>query len=189
MDTKCLKGKHAALYYYGREHLYVNIAYKIKEAQKSNGKVLLCMDHSDYNELLSILKKEFSYPINNVEFLDIRYMIELSKLNYEQFKVGFKNLASNSKKQGYQTTCVIGLCSAFINVASLNEFLEFEEKITEALENIQLNIICAYDIEDYINDRNTIGEEAIIRSRVDHKYLYTNFRYADMKKELNNIRI
>ncbi len=184
MDNQCLKGKHAAFYYYGRDHLYVNMAYKIREAQKSNEKILLCMDHNDYNSLLSILKNEFPYPINNVEFLDVIDIIEASKLCNEKFLMILKNLISNSQNQGYESTCIVGLCSLFINETSLANFFEFEENITEALENIQLNVICAYDIEDYMNNRNAIDEKVMMSSRVNHKYLYTNFSYVKMKEVL-----
>ena len=50
------EGGHSAFYYYGTEHLFVNLYKYIKDGIRKNEQNFVCMEKDLYNKLLNLLE-------------------------------------------------------------------------------------------------------------------------------------
>lgn len=146
-------GTHSTFYYYGNQHLFINMYFYIIEGIKNNELIYLFMEEVIYNELLEFLKSN-NLSLEHIKFKNVRKLIKgnredgLGGLKEEIRKIGL-----DDEVQKYSGIRWIGQPSCAIRNNSEREFLEFEKNLTEALCNVNASLLCIYDAYDYMHER------------------------------------
>lgn len=68
-------GTHSTFYYYGNQHLFINMYFYIIEGLKNNELIYLFMEGSIYNELLEFLKSN-NVSLEHVKFKNVKELIK-----------------------------------------------------------------------------------------------------------------
>lgn len=165
-------GTHATFYYYGNQHLFINMYFYILEGIKNNELIYLFMEEIIYNELLEFLKSN-NVSLEHIKFKNVR---ELIKGNREHGLKGLKEeiqkIGLDDEVQKYSGIRWIGQPSCAIRNNSEREFLEFEKNLTEALCNVNASLLCIYDAYDYMHERKFISGTVIKESLDTHNYIF-----------------
>lgn len=173
MKNKNFFGVHSSFYYFGFDHLYINMKEYIDDSISRNEYVSFIVNRKIYNDIMDItgISEKNSSQISN-----IYKIIEIYKL---LGKTGIKDklLKYENKiiKRGFTGLKFILDTSYFISNTSKDDFLKFDFDITNIILNTKTSVMCIYDFEDYINTKKIIDDEIINKSYENHFYrLYKN---------------
>lgn len=171
-DLNNIFGTHSTFYYYGNQHLFINMYFYILEGLKNNELIYLFMEESIYNDLLDFLRGN-DISLEHIKFKNVK---ELIKANREDGLTGLKReiqkIGLDDEVQKYSGIRWIGQPSCAIRNNSQSEFLGFEKNLTEALCNVNASLLCIYDAYDYMHERRFISETVIKGSLDTHSYIF-----------------
>lgn len=164
-------GTHSTFYYYGEQHLFVNMYNYIKEGIKNNELIYLFVKEDIYDNLMEFLKAN-NVCTDNIQFKNVKALIQGNrKGGLEALKKEIYNIALQEDVKKYNGIRWIGQPSYAIELNSENDFLRFEENLDEALKNTNASLLCIYDIYDYMHNGKFINEEVIKESLDTHSYI------------------
>lgn len=176
-------GTHSVLYYYGIEHLLVNIYSYIQEAIQNNELIFISMEKRLYDPLLKHLI-EWKIDEEKIKFRSVKYMIlSYKEGGIEGLKKKVKNLKLEAIEKGYRGIRWIGQPTYAIQETSREDFLNWERVLSEALADTKISIICIYDCYDYIYNRNYIDEVVIMNSLNTHTHIWSKSFLRNLVKD------
>ncbi|MEG1255682.1 MEDS domain-containing protein [Clostridium sp.] len=163
-------GKNICFYYYGEDHLVMNLYKYIKQQIENNNYVYLYVGDDIHKLLLNNLDENEK---NMVELIDV----EKSILNSRTISTGFSstsiylnNLKSKVISKGFWGVNFIIDSSKLLNTTCESTFMDFIKELSIICEKNQLNILACYDFLDYINRGKTINENIMKSSYDYHDY-------------------
>ena len=175
LNLRDVFGTHTTFYYYGEQHLLVNLYFYINEGVKNNELIYVSMEEDLYNKLLNFL------TINNVSTENIKFK-NVKELILGHKKGGFNGLVEtamsileNSNIQKYNGLRWIGQPSFAIKGTSENDFLHMEEDLNKFIKNMNAALLCVYDVYDYINKDKIINKKVIEESLKTHSFILNNY--------------
>jgi len=151
-----IPGVHAAFYYYGNSHLYINLLHYIQQGLENNEIIYLIIDHEYFNISIQIPIEK----IDAVKFIDIKQ--DICELEWDSF-------VKDALKQGFNGVRWIIQSSYVIRHKSKKQFFDLEEIIGKRLDN-NSSLLCAFDYKDYIDKKEYIDDEVYYKSLERHEY-------------------
>ncbi|MGG7165421.1 hypothetical protein [Clostridium ihumii] len=159
------RGKSITFYYYGNDHMTINLYKYIKTNIENNVFMYLNLEDKTYdllNEFLQNTEKLMvkNDSIQNVIFEDEKYVLEdfLKRYRDDKISLGFYN--------------VIFVIDAryIIENSSKEVFKRLIENIYEITLNNDITVLVLYDFEDYTRDAKYIDKEIIRLSYDKHSH-------------------
>lgn len=174
LDLKNIFGTHTTFYYYGYQHLFVNMYFYINEGIKNNELIYLFMEESIYNKLLIFLKIN-NVPIEHIKFKTVKQLIKSNRHGgLAELKEQINNISLENEVKNYSGIRWIGQPSYAIQTNSQKDFLDFEKNLSEALNNTYASLLCIYDAYDYMHEGKFINETVIKESLDTHSHIFKN---------------
>jgi hypothetical protein len=174
--TEGNKNTHTLFYYGSLEHLAVNMYYYIKNSIDNNKQIYLLIEPGLYKLLIN------SLLIKNIDGKNIQEetINKLINKNIKSIITNFVYLENEAKKNGYKGADIICQATYAIKNTSKNFFLEFEDRITDALNKTDSSMLCLYDFDDYMYKKKYIDEDIFNESFKTHSYILLNFKINKM---------
>jgi len=169
VEEKNIFGFHAVFYYYGIEHLLVNMYQYIKDGIDNNEYIYLCLEESTFNLLLNYFPKENKQHIG---VISVSTLINLHKNGEEvTAKEAFIKYEKKVFVNGYIGARIICDSSHFLKESSKADFIKFQKFASEIINGLNISMMCLYDIYDYMNYKLIIDDElmAISQQVSDHR--------------------
>ncbi|WP_158638666.1 MEDS domain-containing protein [Metabacillus litoralis] len=180
MDSKIMTlddifGIHSTFYYYGREHLLINLLPYIKHGVDNNELITVSLSKDIYDQLMELLDFH-GISRSGVKFFPVKNMVIANNKNgLEGVRQLLSALLEEVESNKYKGARVIGQPSFAIGETSKEDFLELEKVLTEAIIGLNASGLCLYDAFDYIHNREFIDEDIINHSLETHSHLlYSN---------------
>lgn len=144
----------------------------IKNAVENNEAVYISMEESLYETLIDILKDNL-VNTNGITFSPVKELI----LSYKaEGAVGLRTKILKCQDEvfakGFQGIRWIGQPTYAIKTTSREDFLNWEEGLTEALKYTRVSLICIYDYYDCMNESKYIDRKVIVDSLRTHSTIY-----------------
>ena len=173
MDEQVIFGFHSNFFYCGIAHAIVNMYEYIKAGVDRGEYIYLFMEPDLHSE---IIKKLSDAEKKHIGFLPINDLI----LQYREYgKSALRNSISHYVEQtlteGYQGVRIIKQPSFEIQQTSKEDFLNFEDNLTDAISGLNISVMCIYDFDDFINNRHYIDEQVISKSFNTHTHKLYQF--------------
>ena len=176
MNEHKLSGIHCVFYYYGVEHLVINLYDYINKGIEKNELVYLCVEPEIYNSMFKYLCKSN----NQVEILNISYLINKNNTNdIEKILTGLESYKKFAEEKGYSSIRVVNQVSHLLNRMSREQFISFDKLLNEVVEKLNISIMCAYDFDDYLNKKQLIDEALMNQSLKVHNHRFYNFKMIE----------
>ncbi|MCY6354736.1 MEDS domain-containing protein [Clostridium sp. ZS2-4] len=176
LNLKNIFGTHTTFYYYGEQHLFVNMYFYINEGIKNNELIYLFMEESIYNKLLAFLKIN-NVPVEHIKFKTVKELIKSNRQGgLNELKEQINNIGLDNEVKKYSGIRWIGQPSYAIQTNSQNDFLAFEKNLSKALNNTNASLLCIYDAYDYMHESKFINETVIKESLDTHNYILKKLR-------------
>lgn len=168
-------GTHACFYYYGSDHLMINMYNFIMEGIAKNEAVYVSMECDLYEALLALLRKK-DICTEGISFVSAKAFITIHQ---ESGLFGLKQMVQSltlaAGDKDYKGIRWILQPTCAIRETSKQDFLSLESDLTKALKGTDAALICVYDFYDYMNQQKMMDEEIISFSEKTHGYrLYCN---------------
>ncbi|MEG2935654.1 MAG: MEDS domain-containing protein [Clostridium sp.] len=169
MKNRC--EQNISFYYYGQEHLILNVYKYIKgQVEQNNFVFLYCDDNITdmMNKNLNVNEQEMVGKIE-LDKVVINALSTLRDLNSLNEKIEFL------KENGFWGGVIVVDAAFLIDHVGEINFLEYIKTLSNVCKENNLNIMTCYDFSDYINRGKKINEEIIKASYIHHDYrLYAN---------------
>lgn len=164
---ECYKfGNHCVFYYFGNDHLIVNMYKYIKDCIERNEYVYLCVEPKLYDRVCECLDKY----VKHISYFDINRIVSLHKeVGNKAVKTEFRECEDNIYARGYSGIRIIGQISYIMKDSLLEDFLSFEENLEELIHDLKISCMCLYDFEEYIKHRIS-GDTLIKQSLSTHTH-------------------
>lgn len=173
-------GTHACFYYYGSDHLVVNMYNFIIEGIAKNEAVWVSMECDLYEALLALLRKK-DVCTDGIRLVRTKAFITAhQKAGVFGLKKMVRSLASTAEENGYKGIRWILQPTCAIRETSKQDFLSLESDLTKALKGTDVALICVYDFYDFMNQQETIDEELISFSEKAHSYRLYCSKYVKL---------
>jgi hypothetical protein len=165
-------GTHSCFYYWGIEHLLINLTNYINCANKNKEKVFIFLDPEIFETLLERLKLE-KISIDTIVKFSVLDLISL----YQTSGAGaLKSQIHMYEKEiidaGYSGFRMIGQPSYVLSSASKHEFLSLESALSKTFNGTLASALCVYDFNDFMNEKKYITDEIIQESVKSHSNIY-----------------
>lgn len=162
-------GKNICFYYYGEDHLVVNLFKYIKQNIENNILIYINAPETIFSLLNTNLNKNEQNMVRRIN-LKKQYIDSKSLLDQDD-KSLMLNKLTNLKKdaivEGFWGISIIIDASEVINNSSLLLYEEYLKSISLGCNNVKCNILVCYDFIDYINRGKLITEDIM---KLSYKY-------------------
>lgn len=169
-------GFHSVFYYYGFQHLVVNMYKYINDGINNKEFTCLCSDDQLYIEL----KKALNDKCENMDLLSTD---DLCKIHKDEGLKGVKKIIHNYTeeiiKKGYSGLRIIIKCDYIIEKFSSDNFLNIEKEINDLIKDTNVSILCVYDFEDYLKDKKIMTDKIINSSYINHQHRLYNMKLVN----------
>jgi hypothetical protein len=167
-------GIHSTFYYYGHEHLFINLLPYIKYGVDNNELVTVSLSKDIFDKLMELLD---IHGINKsgVIFFPVKSMVIANNVNgLDGLRQLLSTLLKDVEQNNFKGARVIGQPSFAIGETSKEDFLKLEEVLNDAFIGMKASGLCIYDAFDYIHNRDIIDEDIIKNSLKTHSHLLYN---------------
>ena len=162
---------HSAFYYYGIEHLKVNLYYFIKKSESEEQPIYISSQKKIYNSLTSkLIEAGISEDI--IHYHSVNNLILDCRRDKNSLR---KKILEKEKLHNGQKIKWIVKVDYLIKETSKKFFLEWEEKLAEVIKNTNSTMLCLYDFEDYMKEQKYIDDEIIEKSQDTHSHVLYQF--------------
>ncbi|MCK8825137.1 MEDS domain-containing protein [Fuchsiella alkaliacetigena] len=186
-DFEDVFGLHPVFYYYGFEHLLVNMIPYIKQGLENDELIYFSCADDLYQRLV----------IENLDFresIELKSIIELLASHKFGEKKGLaekiENLVAAAQARGYSGIRWVCQPGYVMQTNSKEDFLKLEENLSSALKDTKLSLLCIYEFEDYLEEKEYIDQKVINKSLATHEYLLNQFSlkkndlYSECQQEI-----
>ncbi|MFW6006552.1 MAG: MEDS domain-containing protein [Bacillota bacterium] len=165
------QGLHISYYYYGRDHLNLNLGYYIENYVNKGEKVYLFSSEDQYNSIMNFFAAA-SIPQSVVNYHTLNEIEdEYGKDIYKMREKVIKEEISNNN-QGIKW---IFMVDYFIKNTSKEKFMNWEEELTEVFAGTRSSLLCLYNFEDFTSEQKYIDKKVIEHSYESHPYILHQF--------------
>lgn len=140
-------------YYYGEEHLFINLYQYIADKIKENKLIYFCVEPQTYNELLKF------FTINRIPIKNFRYK-SLKSLNFEKRNLNLIDLNKEVNKFFFYDANKYSGIEWIINPKYIvseilrKEYSSIQSKAYEIMKEMNINIIRLYNLYDCLNENS-----------------------------------
>ncbi|ADK16408.1 MULTISPECIES: MEDS domain-containing protein [Clostridium] len=178
MINHSIFGLNSSFYYFGLEHLIINMCQYIKEGIERKEKICVYTDLKLYKKLL----KYVDTKNNCVEYVDMTQVInEYPKLKVNNIRREVLKYIDKINKEGYVGVRFIIQVDYAIYNTSQNNFLNFNRNILNIILEMSASCMCIYNFEDYLKNKRFINEKVIKESYKIHNYRLYNRKLVSVK--------
>ncbi|AZV58127.1 MEDS domain-containing protein [Clostridium sp. AWRP] len=178
MINRSIFGINSSFYYFGLEHLIINMYQYIKKGIERKEKICVYTDLKLYKKLL----KYFGTKNNCVEYVDMTQVInEYQKLGVDNIRKEVLKYIDQINKEGYVGVRFIIQVDYAIYNTSQDNFLNFDRIILNIILEMSVSCMCVYNFEDYLKNRRFINEKVIEESYKIHNYRLYNRKLMSVK--------
>lgn len=173
MKTYKTSGVHCVFYYCGLEHLIVNIYDYVNKGIEKNELVYLFGE----SEIIQFILKHVYMHKDRIQTLNIPDLI--NTYNGEEMMPLAKEILSwekVAKEKGYSGIRIINQVSYLLNNISNRDFLNFENLLNQLVKESNISVMCAYDFDDYFNEKLVDDDALIEQSFKIHSHRFYNFK-------------
>lgn len=167
--------KSISFYYYGQDHLILNVYKYIKSQIEENNYVFLYCD----NDISNMFNRNL-----NINEQDMVGRIELDKIvinsvslieNITEDLMPMKDTITFLEENGFWGGVIVLDATYLIDNIGETNFIEYIKSLSYMCKENNLNVMACYDFSDYINRGKKINEEVIKASYCYHDYrLFAN---------------
>jgi hypothetical protein len=161
-------GKHISFYYYGEDHMIINLYKYIKNSMEHNNFIFLDIEQSIYELLLDSLNETEKYMISRINIDNI--IINNNKNNSEFIKKCMTNYKLQKMEQGFTNVKFIFDAKKIIENTSKELFKSFAGYCFNVIEDEKIDILTVYDFGEYMTKGKYINDEIIKLSYVEHSH-------------------
>lgn len=158
-------GKNITFYYYGNDHMTINLYKYIKTNIENNVYMYLNVDDKTYKLLNEQLNATEKIMVKNDNMKNI--VFEGNKNILEDFFYRYKDEKINC---GFSDIKFIIDAKYIIDNSGRNLFIKFIENLYEVTQNMPVTVLVLYDFEDYTQGGKTIDKELIKLSYIKHTH-------------------
>jgi len=158
MNNCC--GKNICFYYYGEDHLVINLYKYIKQQIENNNYVYLYVDEDIYKLLTNNLDSNERLMIENIKMSSILMSSYNENINSTMISKFFRDLKAKASNSG----------AKILNNTCNTIFQEFIKALSNICEEERIDILTCYDFLDYVNRGKTITEDIMRGSYKYHDY-------------------
>lgn len=169
MNGSNVFGLHSVFYFYGIEHLALNLSQYIREGMQNDELVYLYMLPELYEQFTAFLNTPIHESIrvcSNSEFI-----LSYSEGGQTALRERIMQITGDAVSLGYSGVRMISQASRAIRETSCKEFLAWDQGLGAALENTRFSVLCIYDVSDLIQGENFIAREVFGQSLEDHSHI------------------
>ncbi|WP_291572197.1 MEDS domain-containing protein [Clostridium sp. UBA4548] len=161
-------GKHISFYYYGEDHMVINLYKFIKDSIINNNFVFLYIEDDVYQLVLDSLTDTEKYMVGKI---DLEKIIMNNNKNTNEFICKcLNNYKSQKLEQGFINTKFIFDAKKIIHGTSINLFKAFANYCFDAVERERIDILTLYDFGEYMLKGKYINDEVIKVSYLEHTH-------------------
>lgn len=168
MNNYC--GKNICFYYYGEDHLVINLYRYIKQQIENNNYVYLCVDEEIYKLLISNLDANERTMIENINIGNTLMSSYDETINSNMILKFLRELRIKALNVGFWGADFILDGAKILNSTCNIIFQEFAGVLSKICEVEHINILTCYDFLDYVNRGKTITEDIMRASYKYHDY-------------------
>lgn len=161
-------GKHISFYYYGQDHLMLNLYKYVKTSLEINSYIYLYIDNHSYELLLSNLSEIEKNMVGKID-LDTVIASNYNKDNQFMTKC-LKNYIKQKINIGYHKVGFIFDTKKIIESTSKELFKSIVSFSNKFSNEEGLDILSIYDFGEYMMKGKTIDDEIIKISYVEHTH-------------------
>lgn len=173
MNEHKQSGIHCVFYYYGAEHLAINIYDYVNKGIKKNELVYLCVEPEIYKTIFKYLQKHN----NQIEILNIACLINKYNTNdIEELLTSFSSYKELAREKGYSSIRIVNQVNYLLSSISQDQFMDFDNLLNKVVEKLNISVMCAYDFDDYLNKKQLIDDTLMNQSFRVHDHRFYNFR-------------
>jgi hypothetical protein len=180
MINKNIFGFHSSFYYFGLEHLCINMHKYVNQGIRKNQFICIFSGSRVYDcirKYIDINEK------NSINISELENLVGKSpKIKEMQEKLS--HFEGKIIRNGYEGIRIILDVSQFIVRTSKDDFLKFDADINEIIRGSRSSVMCLYDFEDYVKDKKIINDEIIQESYKTHPYRLYRGEIVSSKKLL-----
>lgn len=173
MDKNNVFGFHSCFYYFGLQHLVLNMYSYIKDGVDKNEKIYMCVEPEVYCELMKYLPDiyQFSY-IKNFSIHEV--ISYYSKLKLNEVRTKLSRYIDKVVKAGYSGIRFIIQTDYMILGSSKECFMDFNKSVSRIILGMKASLMTLYDFEDYLKFKYIIDDEVILQSYKVHSHRLYN---------------
>lgn len=176
LSLKNIFGTHSSFYYYGKEHLFINMLFYITEGIKNNEIIYISMQENLYDQLIEFLRR-YEIDIEQINFRPVKELIITNKQGgLTALKEKINKISVEDAVQNYTGVRWIGQPTYAIKTTAQEDFLNWEIHLSKSLKNKNISLLCIYDAYDYMHEGKFINEEVIRKSINTHDYMLKDLR-------------
>jgi MEDS: MEthanogen/methylotroph, DcmR Sensory domain len=161
-------GKHISFYYYGEDHMIINLYKYIKDSIGNNNFVFLDIEDYAFELLLDSLNETEKYMIGKINIENI--IISNNKNNSEFIKKCMLNYKLQKKDQGFTNVKFIFDARRIIENTSKELFKSFASYCFDVIVDEKVDILTVYDFGEYMTKGRYINDEIIRVSYMQHSH-------------------
>lgn len=180
MDDNKIFGLHSSFYYFGLQHLYINMYQYIKLGLKRNEFICLFTNY----DLYDFIRHSPKIDENKILYVqDVSRILNMYKsLELKDIKNKLLKYEKTVTDKGYSGIRFIIDSKHLIDNTSKEEFLKIDSDVTKIISKTRSSVMCIYDFEDYIVDKKTIDDEIMDESYKNHLHRLYNSKLIDSRK-------
>lgn len=168
MNKNDIFGFHSCFYYFGAQHLALNMYNYIKDGINKNEKIYLCLSPKLYGKLMKWLSCDLKVYVKNV---NINNMISsCTSLSLVQMREKFSRNIDKIIEEGYSGVRFIIQVDYIIINNSLEHFMYFNSNVLRIIDSMRVSFMSLYDFEDYLKHRYIIDDKVIMQSYKVHSH-------------------
>lgn len=174
-------GKNIAFYYYGDDHMVINIYKYIKGCIKDNVYVYLNIEDRLYNLLYKFLDDTEKLMICNGTMENI-----VLNSDFEIVKEFLARYRDNKIESGFSDVRFIIDVKGIINSNSKLLFKDFSNYLYDICLNNNMIALLLYDFGDYMNNGKIIDKDIIKLSYINHTHRMFADEIIPIEEFINN---
>jgi hypothetical protein len=175
MNLNYVFGTHSSFFYYGFDHLCINLINYIKKGLENKELVYAYIFPEMYKIIVKFLDNN-NINSDNIKFKSLDELILLnSSKGFSEVDKIMSNIISEALSKGFSGVRLINQPSFAIKQTSKQDFLDFEKILTKLFDNKKGSVLCIYDIEDYSHSNNYIDISIIKSSFNTHSHIMSKF--------------
>ncbi len=163
-------GKNICFYYYGEDHLVMNLYKYIKQQVENNNFVYMYIDEDIYKILINNLDTNEKSMVENINIEKLLYTASKDEFTTSPLSKFLNDLNRKSLEQGFWRVNFIFDSSRLLTTSCKSTFLDCIKEISSICLDNQVNVLTCYDFLDYINRGKIISETIMKYSYTYHDY-------------------
>lgn len=171
MENYC--NKNICFYYYGEDHLVLNLYKYIKGEIEDNNYVFLFCDDNIYNLLTMSLNSNEKSMVGKIEIdkIILKEIFKKNSINYDHIE----KIKTSVLDKGFWGINIIMDLSYLIKSIGEANVLEYIKNLSNICHKDKVNFLTCYDFSDYLSRGKIISEYIIKSSYIYHEFrLYSN---------------